>query len=95
MTNVTRTSQSDPAARAWTVATAKARLSEVIDRARTHGPQMITRNGRPAVVVVDVEEWERRAQRAGTLADFFARSPLREVPELSIERAPDLPRDAL
>jgi hypothetical protein len=29
----------------WTVAEAKARLSEVIDRAATKGPQTVTRNG--------------------------------------------------
>lgn len=62
---------------AWTVATAKARLSEVIDRAVAEGPQTITRRGRRAAVVVSAEEWERRNKRDGNLAEFFARSPLR------------------
>ena len=53
---------------------------------------MITRHGRKAVVVVAAEEWERKAQRQGTLADFFASSPLRES-GLTIERPQDLPRD--
>jgi prevent-host-death family protein len=61
----------------WTVAEAKAKLSEVIEHAQTLGPQTITRNGRRAVVVVDAEEWERRTRRSGNLADFFAASPLR------------------
>ncbi len=61
----------------WTVAEAKAKLSEVIEHAQTHGPQTITRNGRRAVVVVDAEEWERRTRRNGNLAEFFAASPLR------------------
>jgi prevent-host-death family protein len=61
----------------WTVAEAKAKLSEVIEHAQKQGPQTITRNGRRAVVVVDAEEWERKTQRSGTLADFFAASPLR------------------
>ena len=60
----------------WPVAEAKARLSEVIDRALKQGPQAITRNGRPAVVVVSSEEWARRTARKGTLAEFFAASPL-------------------
>lgn len=42
----------------WTVADAKAKLSEVIDLARSSGPQTITRNGRFAVVIVAAEEWE-------------------------------------
>lgn len=60
----------------WSVAEAKARLSEVIDRALRQGPQSITRNGRPAVVVVSSEEWARRTGRSGSLAKFFAASPL-------------------
>lgn len=61
----------------WTVARAKARLSEVIENAHKVGPQTITRNGRRAVIVVDADEWERKNQRSGTLADFFKASPLR------------------
>ncbi len=62
---------------AWTVAQAKAKFSEVIDKARSLGPQTITRNGRKAAVVVAADEWERKARRQGSLADFFASSPLR------------------
>jgi prevent-host-death family protein len=60
----------------WTVAEAKAKLSEVIDKARSGGPQTITRHGRTAVVVVAAEEWQRKTRRAGNLAQFFAASPL-------------------
>ncbi len=62
---------------AWTVAEAKAKFSEVIDRAKSDGPQTITRNGRKAVMVVAAEEWERKTRRKGSLAEFFAASPLR------------------
>jgi prevent-host-death family protein len=58
------------------VAEAKARLSEVIERARSGGPQTITKHGREAVVLVSAEEWARKTKRAGSLADFFAASPL-------------------
>ena len=61
----------------WTVAEAKAKFSEVIDKAQSDGPQTITRNGRITAVVVAAEEWERKTKRTGTLADFFASSPLR------------------
>ena len=61
----------------WTIAEAKAKFSEVIDRAQSDGPQTITRNGRKAAVVVDAEEWERKTKRHGSLAEFFASSPLR------------------
>ncbi|MBV8538297.1 MAG: type II toxin-antitoxin system Phd/YefM family antitoxin [Alphaproteobacteria bacterium] len=78
---------------AWTVAAAKAKLSEVIDRARAEGPQTITRNGRTAVVVVAVEEWERKTKRTGSLADFFAASPLRGS-GLKVNRIKARPRKA-
>lgn len=71
----------------WTVAEAKAKFSELVESARTRGPQTITRNGRRAVVVVSVADWERKTQRKGSLADFFAESPLRDG-ELEIERVP-------
>lgn len=61
----------------WTVAQAKARFSEVIERARSTGPQTVTRNGRTAAVIVAPEEWERKTKRTGNLAEFFAASPLR------------------
>jgi prevent-host-death family protein len=60
------------------VAQAPAKFSEVIDRAMSEGPQTVTRKGRTAVVVVSAEEWSRKTKRVGTLADFFASSPLRE-----------------
>jgi prevent-host-death family protein len=66
------------ASQSWTVAAAKAKFSEVIDRAQSEGPQTITRNGHNAVVIVDAEEWHKKTKRVGTLADFFANSPLRE-----------------
>jgi prevent-host-death family protein len=69
--------ESTVSAQIWTVAQAKAKFSEVIDRAMSEGPQTVTRKGRTAVVVVDAEEWNRKTKRVGTLADFFASSPLR------------------
>jgi prevent-host-death family protein len=75
----------------WTVADAKARLSEVIDRAQGE-PQTITRNGKPSVVIVSVEEWQRKTARRGSLAEFLLASPLRGS-DLDFERMRDEPRD--
>jgi prevent-host-death family protein len=73
-------------AQVWSVAEAKAKFSEVIDRAVSEGPQTITRKGRTAAVVVGAEEWQRKTRRVGNLAEFFATSPLRgsglKVPRL-------------
>lgn len=75
----------------WTVAGAKAKLSEVMERAQL-APQTITRNGKPAVVVVSAEEWQRKTARRGSLAEFLLASPLSGA-DLDIERQHDEPRD--
>jgi prevent-host-death family protein len=69
----------------WTVAQARTKFNEVIEKARSLGPQTITRNGRTAAVVVAPGEWERKTRRKGNLAEFFASSPLRRS-GLKIER---------
>ncbi len=76
----------------WTVAEAKAKLSEVIQRAEEEGPQRITRHGEPAAVVVSAEEWERKTKRKGNLAEFFANSPLRRA-GLHLKRRKDPARE--
>lgn len=75
----------------WTVASAKAKLSEVIQQAQS-APQTITRNGKPSVIVVSAEEWERKTMRKGTLAQFLMDSPLRGT-DLDLERHADDARD--
>jgi prevent-host-death family protein len=78
--------------RAWSVAEAKARLSELLDHAISDGPQAISRRGREIAVVVAIEEWHRKTVRSGSLAEFFAASPLRDS-DLDIERVSEPPRN--
>ncbi len=61
----------------WTVVEGQTRLSEIIERAKSEGPQNITKERSVVAVVVAAEEWQRRNKRSGSLADFFAASPLR------------------
>lgn len=72
----------------WTLANAKARLSEVIALANREGPQTITKNGRSTAVVVSIEEWEKKFGRSGSLAEFLLASPLRGA-DLDVERSAD------
>jgi prevent-host-death family protein len=73
------------AARQWPMKDARAKFSELVDRAHDDGPQIVTRNGKPTVVVVSIEEWDRRKRLRGDLVDFLATSPLRteglEIPD--------------
>ncbi len=43
----------------WPVQDAKARFSEFLDACMTEGPQMVTKRGTEAAVLVPVEEWRR------------------------------------
>ncbi len=75
----------------WTVAGAKAKLSELIKQAHDE-PQTITKNGEPSVIVVSVEEWKRKTARKGSIAEFLLSSPLRRA-EIEIGRDKDQPRE--
>jgi prevent-host-death family protein len=76
----------------WAIKDARANFSALVDKATTEGPQIVTRNGKKTVVIVSVEEWERRNRRRGDLVEFFANSPLREE-DIVIDRERDYPRD--
>ena len=71
--------------RSWTITKAEARFSEVIGRALTEGLQVITRRGRAIALLIAAKEWQCETTRQGSLADFFAASPLRGS-SLRIER---------
>ena len=76
----------------WQLQEAKNRLSEVVRRARDEGPQVITLRGDDAVVVVDVTEYERLANRPKeNLVEFLRSSPLVGA-ELDMERTRDTGR---
>ena len=72
----------------WSVAEAKAKFSEVVERATTEGPQRVTKNGRDAVVVVSAAEWEQRDAFEGSLFEVLQKAQL-EDGELVIERHPE------
>ena len=75
----------------WQIQEAKARFSEVIERAREEGPQIITRHGTERAVVLSIEEY--RALKAGK-KDFITHllgGP--KFDDFEIERDKDTGRD--
>jgi prevent-host-death family protein len=61
------------------VQTAKTRFSEVFRRARTEGPQIITRQGREAVVMISDVQYGQlvgRSHQPKNLVQFVRESPL-------------------
>ena len=45
--------------RSWPVQDAKARFSEFLERCLAEGPQMVTKRGAEAAVLVPANEWKR------------------------------------
>ena len=79
----------------WQIHGAKARFSEVFRRARTEGPQRITRQGKEGVVMVAEEQFEQllgRSRQPKSLVQFFRASPLVGV-NLDLKRDRDGGRD--
>jgi len=78
----------------WQLQTAKAQFSEVFRRARSEGPQLVTRQDREAVVILPAEEFERLSalsRQPQSLVRFFAEAPLAKV-TIDLERKPDYGR---
>ena len=73
----------------WQLQTAKQRLSEVVDRALTEGPQVISRRGRETAVVVSVDEYRRLTGTDGLKA-YLLSGPL--LDGVDLERSGELPR---
>jgi antitoxin Phd len=78
----------------WQLQTAKAQFSEVFRRARSEGPQLVTRQEKEAVVILPAEEFERlsaRSRQPQSLVQFFAQSPLAKA-KIDLKRKRDFGR---
>jgi prevent-host-death family protein len=76
---------------AWQLQEAKQRFSEVVRRALDEGPQFVTRNGKSAVVVLDVAEYRRLKGVPLDFKEFLLTMP--RIDDLEIERSKEPPRD--
>ncbi|MDX1568241.1 MAG: type II toxin-antitoxin system Phd/YefM family antitoxin [Longimicrobiales bacterium] len=79
----------------WKLEDARNRFSEVVRRAMDQEPQLVTRHGREAAVVIGVEEY-RRLTAPRNLLQFLQDSPFSKAVaegELELERPKDYGRD--
>jgi antitoxin Phd len=76
----------------WQLSEAKNKFSELIDRAVSNGPQIVTRRGKDVVVVLSREDYDRLTRDHSGVVEFFRQSPLVGV-ELDLERDRSLPRN--
>ncbi len=71
----------------WQLQEAKARLSELVRRAGTDGPQTITHRGKESVVVMAADEYKRLVGRKKSFVEF-----LLSVPKLDDEALREINR---
>lgn len=78
----------------WSLAEAKDRLSEVVRRAETEGPQPISVRGRQAAVVLSAEDYRRLRDPAAPrdFKDWLLNGPSLEG--IDLERDPSPGREA-
>jgi antitoxin Phd len=76
---------------AWQVQTAKQRFSELVERAVSEGPQIVTKHGREAVVVLEIGEYRRLRGVPMDFTEFLLGIPKGD--DLEIERSKDPGRE--
>jgi antitoxin Phd len=63
-------------ARIWQLQEAKNKLSEVVNEAIKHGPQIITKRGVETVIVLSYSQYRKAMLNQKKLSEFFRESPL-------------------
>lgn len=75
----------------WQVQEAKTRLSELIEEARSKGPQIITRHGAERAVVLSIDEYRALTACKPDLKSYLLGGP--KVDSFEIERDRDTGRE--
>jgi antitoxin Phd len=75
----------------WQVQEAKTRLSEVIERAQSKGPQIITRHGAERAVILSITDYRTLIAHKPGLKEYLLRGP--KVDKFDVKRDRDTGRD--
>lgn len=76
----------------WQIQDASAKFSQLVEKVRETGIQIITKRGEPVVVMISKQRYDDLTKPMNSLLDFFNGSPLPEV-DLTLSRNKDLPRE--
>lgn len=77
----------------WQLQEAKQQFSKVAARAAGRHPQLVTKHGKPFVVIVDAATWQRETAPARSLLEVLQACPS-DLTDLPPTRSRDLPRPA-
>ena len=75
----------------WQLQAAKQHFSELVERAQREGPQIVTKHGKDAVVVVSAEEYQKLRRSGPGPVKFIRAAP--DFDLLDLRRADDRGRD--
>lgn len=76
----------------WALQDAKSKFSQLVRQAQTQGPQSVSVRGKPVVVVISLEEYQKKIAPRVSLTQFIQDSPLVGL-ELDLSRDRSLDRD--
>jgi antitoxin Phd len=63
----------------WQLQEAKNKFSNLVDKARHDGPQVVTRHGKESVVIIAIEDYQKLSKPKSDLISFFKKSPLADI----------------
>jgi len=77
----------------WQLQDAKNKFSEVVDEAISSGPQLVTRRGVDAAVVISAEDYQKMIQSKRSIFDWLQECPGDDLCELLDNRDKEAVRD--
>lgn len=73
----------------WQLQEAKNKFSNLVDKARREGPQIVTRHGKESVVILAIEEYQKLNKPKSDLVSFFKKSPFSGITlDLTRDKSP-------
>ena len=76
----------------WQLQDAKNKFSNLVEKAQHNGPQVVTKHGKDAVVVLSIEEYKKLVKPKTNLVKFFQSSPLVKE-DIDLSRSKEIPRN--
>jgi antitoxin Phd len=78
--------------RHWQLQEAKNRFSRLVEQAQHNGPQIVTKHGKEAVVIISADEYKKLIRPKKDIVRFFQESPLFGE-DIDLTRSKETPRD--
>ena len=76
----------------WQLQEAKNKFSSLVEQAQQKCPQIVTKHGKEAVVIVSIDDYKKLVTPKNNIVNFFQKSPLANH-AIDIKRNNDIPRD--